>query len=156
MFAIWVVYRVMGRDYDAVVIAAGKLDARVTVKSSDEIGVLGKAFNVMTEELAASYATLEQSVEKRTEELAEANAELARSKEVAEAADRAKSEFLANMSHEIRTPLNGVVGMTDILLETDTTPEQREYLDSLKQSASALLRLLNDLLDFSEARTMSV
>jgi two-component system sensor histidine kinase/response regulator len=71
-------------------------------------------------------------------------------KETAEAANRAKSEFLANMSHEMRTPLNGIIGMTDLALETTLTLEQREMLDTVKLSADSLLCVINDVLDFSK------
>ncbi|NEQ35949.1 MAG: response regulator [Okeania sp. SIO3I5] len=125
-------------------IADSQWQQELPTKRQDEIGELGRAFISMAEQLKESWETLEQRVEERT-------AELARSNQKLEIANRAKTEFLANMSHELRTPLNGILGYAQILQRSHILDENgSKSVEIIYQCGSHLLTLINDVLDMSK------
>jgi len=131
---------------------AGNWNAILPSARTDELGELATSFNSMVKQLQTSFATLEQKVEERTLELAEA-------KEKADTANQAKSEFLANMSHELRTPLNGILGYAQIIQNGEPLTEGgKKGIDIIYQCGNHLLNLINDVLDLAkiEARKLEL
>ena len=127
-------------------IGAGALEERIEVRTGDELESLAEAFNMMAAQLRESYTNLEQRIEERTRELAQANTMLA-------VASQHKSEFLSRTSHELRTPLNAIIGFSGVLLNGSygsLNEKQRDYLQDVLASGQHLLALINDILDLAK------
>ena len=129
---------------------AGRLRTIRPARTGDEIEYLGESFNRMVAALSAYRAAVHRSKEVLEQRILERTEELERALTASVSASKAKSEFLANMSHELRTPMSGVIGMLELLSESQLTREQRDYLATAKNSAHSLLALVNDLLDLSK------
>ncbi|MBW3589121.1 MAG: HAMP domain-containing protein [Actinobacteria bacterium] len=128
-------------------IAGGDLSKRAAVRSGDEIGTLGSAFNAMADQLQASYADLESRVGERTFELEQVAKEL-------ESMGNNKSEFIAALAHELRTPLNAILGYSELLADPSfgslKPAEVRKQARAINQSGQHLMQLINDVLDLSK------
>lgn len=153
-------------QHSAALIASGDLEVHINTQGRDEIGSLAKALSIMrealkqlvgalresNEKLEEYSRNLEQKVDERTAELAEAVRAAQEARATAEAANRTKSQFLANMSHELRTPLNAIIGYSEMLNEEAEELGQADFIPDLQKiqaAAKHLLSLINDVLDLS-------
>ncbi len=138
-------------------IKLGDLETRIETQSIFELSELAQGINSMANSLQKGKYEFQENLDKATSNLTQTlekieiqNVELDIAKKQALDASKAKSEFLANVSHEIRTPMNGVIGFCNLLLKTELSGKQSEFLDTIKKSASGLLAIIDDILDFSK------
>jgi signal transduction histidine kinase/DNA-binding response OmpR family regulator len=131
--------------------AIGALDVQSTQANAFQDADL-IILQMMADQVAVALqnARLYEGAQKEIAERKRTEQELKRAKNAAEAASRAKSEFLANMSHEIRTPLNAIIGMAELLAHTGITPQQRDFVETIRSSSDTLLTVINDVLDLSK------
>lgn len=138
-------------------LAKGKLHARIDTQKTLEFTELTETVNAMGAVMEKAQRDMQLHVDQYTDDLRETletievqNIELDIARKQALEGSRIKSEFLANTSHEIRTPLNGILGFTNLALKTELDDQQREYIDTIRDSAQNLLTIINDILDFSK------
>ncbi len=155
VLAIWALARKMVTPIQALQtgaerIGAGALDQRIEVRTGDELEALADEFNLMATRLRESYAGLEQQVDERTRDLADALQEIEQKNRQLEVANRGKDEFMADMAHDLRTPLNSIIGFSESLLERmagQLNAKQDEYLHHILGSGRHLLALIERIID---------
>lgn len=138
-------------------LAHGKLSARINPQNTNEFFDLAESINTMASYMEEAQHDMQNHIDNAIEDLRETletieiqNVELDLARKDALEASRVKSEFLANTSHEIRTPLNGILGFINLTLKTDLNEQQREYMETIRDSAQGLLTVINGILDFSK------